>query len=483
MQIKSINKKYPYEIKDVALIFYGVVLLLGTIILDRYSAYVLLGGIIFPIVLYIAVSNFKYLILSYIVLIPFIQHFSYYAIKAGEFFVTPHMIIQFIILLAVFFSFLSTYKFNRNELKFLDKLIILLAISTIFSLIYPYTLPIDHTKRWLLFYTGIFENTTFYFIILYMLRNEKDFTDKLIIAISLSVLSASIIAFMEIKSLNFNLINLFLARMHIGFGFHNTNLFGLYSALIFPLYFFVLTNKKFSHLKIPLVISFVILSILSILCFNRGTFLIIVIQLFLLYRMKNNRKIIYVFVLACIVMAVYYNEILLLYIQKFLAGKNEATTSAYLDYSALYRLEGWKLGSQLLFVYPLGLGGGGFLYAWEKFGPAPSFFLPSPHQLFLSVGVSYGVLSMIIFIIILITSYSYCNKMAKSQHDAPNVFNYLKISIIGFVGYGVTTGGELSHLTGFITPNNGYTLLLFTLIAVISYHRVMFSSGNERMDN
>ena len=52
MQIKSINKKYPYEIKDVALIFYGVVLLLGTIILDRYSAYVLLGGIIFPIVLY-----------------------------------------------------------------------------------------------------------------------------------------------------------------------------------------------------------------------------------------------------------------------------------------------------------------------------------------------------------------------------------------------------------------------------------------------
>lgn len=480
MQIKSINSRFSLEINDVVLIFYGVVLLLGTILLNEYSTYVLLCGIIFPIVLYIAVTNFKYIILSYIVLIPFIQHFSFYAIKAGDFFITPHMIIQIIILIAVLFSFLSTYKSNNSKLRLLDKLMILLAISTIFSLIYPYALQVNHTKRWLIFYTGIFETVTFYFIIIYLLRKEKDFTNKLITAISLSVLSASIIAFMEIKNLDFNLINIFLARMHIGFGFHNTNIFGLYSALIFPLYFFVITNKKFSHIKIPLVISFIIMSLLSMLCFNRGTFLIILIQLFLLYRMKRDRIIIYIFIIACIIFAIYYQELILLYIQRFLAGENEATTSAYLDYSALYRIEGWKLASQLLFLYPVGLGGGGFLYAWVKFGPYPLVYLPSPHELFLSVGVSYGVLSMAVFITILIISYSYCGKIAKSKNDAHNIFNYLKISIIGYVCYGLTTGGELSHLTAFIAPNNGYTLILFTFIAIISFHQGKFLSFNEK---
>jgi len=478
MHIKSSIKKLS-RFNEFLLVSYGLVLILGVLILGKYTVYFLLGGAVLPILLYISVNNFSNIILFYIIFIPFIQHFSFYAIKAGEFYITPHMIIQFIILLVVFFKFLLTYKTQQNKLNFVDKLIIFLAVSSIFSLIYPYSLPVDHTKRWLLFYTGIFENITFYFVTLYLLRAEKKFTRRLIISITLSSLSALIIAFLELKGLGFNVISIFLSRMIIGFGFHNTNLFGLYSAIIFPLYFYLLINRKYYSIRIPILISFVVLSLLSILCFNRGTFLVMIIELLLLFRIKETRKIIYLFIFVLLIGAIYYHEIILLYIQRFLAGENEATTSAYIDYSALYRIEAWKLGVYLLFSFPFGLGGGGFLYAWDKFGPYSQINLVSPHQLLLSVGVDYGVLTMIIFIAILITSFCYCNIILKTKIASPSIFQFLKISIIGYVFYGITTGGELSHLSGYIAPNNGYTLILFILLAIISYHHKLILDKNE----
>ena len=453
MYIESSVKTFS-RLNELLLITYGLVLVLGILVLGKYAFYFLLGGILLPILLYISVNNFSTIILFYIVFIPFIQHFSFYAIKAGEFYVTPHMIIQFMILCVVFFKFLLTYKTHQNKLTFVDKLIIFLVVSSIFSLIYPYSLPVDHTKRWLLFYTGIFENVTFYFIISFLLRTEKDFTRKVIIAITLSSLSAFIIAFLEIKNLNFSLINIYLSRVLIGFGFHNTNLFGLYSAVLFPIYFFVLTNKKYSNIKRRLFLSFVILSLLSVLCFNRGTFLVIVIELFLLFQIKETRKLVLWFIIAALLILVYFHELVLLYVQRFFAGENEVSASSkYIDLSALYRIEAWKLGVSLLFMFPVGLGAGGFQYAWEKYGHYSQVYLGTPHQLFLSIGVDYGVLTMLIFIIILISVYYYCNSITKIESESNNIFRYLKISIIGFVCYGVTTGGELSHLSGFIAQS------------------------------
>ncbi len=481
MSIRVLNKEFSIKAKDLILISYGVFLLGGVIIFDKYSIYFLIGGILLPIILYNSIKNFSNIVLLYLVFLPFIQHLSFYAIKAGQFYITPHMIIQLIVLLLVFGSFLYNYSINKTKLNNLDKFMIIFVVATIFSLIYPYYLPVNHTKRWLLFYTGIVENVTFYFVILYLLKTERDFTKKIIIAIILSSLSALLVAFIEIREVGFNLINIFLARMRIGFGFHNSNLFGLYSAILFPLYFYVLTNKKYSNMKSIAWISFIVISVLSVLCFNRGTFLVLIVELFLLYRLKENRKIIYLFALAFIIGAVYFHELILLYVQRFLAGKNEAAaTSAYIDLSALYRIEAWKLGVYLLVLFPVGLGAGGFQYAWEKFGPYSKVYLGTPHQLFLSVGVDYGILSMMIFIIILGASYYYCSLLSKSQIQYSRIFKYFKISLIGYICYGVTTGGELSHLTAFITPNNGYSLVLFSLLAIISFHyNKMRKSDND----
>lgn len=470
------NKSFSFIGRELILIGYGLFLIIGILLAGKYTPYFLLAGIILPLLLYNFIENFSNLVLLYIVLLPFIQHFSFYAIKAGEFYITPHMVIQFIILSVVFFNFLYNYRAYQNKPTFFNKLLIALIIASIFSLIYPYSLPVDHTKRWLLFYTGIFENITFYFIILYLLKTEKDFTKKIIISIVISSLSALIIAFIEIRGLGFNLIKIFLARKYIGFGFHNTNLFGLYSALIFPLFFYVLTNKKYSSVRLVSLISFIVLSLLSVLCFNRGTFLVMVIELLFLFYIKANRKIIYLFIFAGLACAVYFHEFILLYIQRFIGGQGATKVNEYIDLSALYRLEAWKLAINLLFLFPFGLGAGGFQYAWERFGPHPEIYLGTPHELFLSIGVDYGIISMIIFIAILITSYYYCGVISKTKDDPASIFKYFRISLIGFVCYGVTTGGELSHLSGFIAPNNGYTLLLFVLFAIIIFHYRQLSS-------
>ena len=78
---------------------------------------------------------------------------------------------------------------------------------------------------------------------------------------------------------------------------------------------------------------------------------------------------------------------------------------------------------------------------------------------------------MIVFIIFLFTSIFYSNKVSKSGNTESSFQQkFITISIVSYVAYGMITVGELSHLTGFKYPNNGYTLVLLCLIAITSYN-------------
>ena len=50
----------------------------------------------------------------------------------------------------------------------------------------------------------------------------------------LTASSAAIVAFIELREVGMSLINIFFARNQIGFGYRNTNLFGMHAALVFP---------------------------------------------------------------------------------------------------------------------------------------------------------------------------------------------------------------------------------------------------------
>ncbi len=448
---------------------YLCVLLLSLLVLNKYSMLFMFLISCVPIAILLINYNISSLILLYIAFLPIIQHFSFYGIYVGEFLINPHMLFQFILLVLIINDFLyNNYKNEKYKLNKTDKSILLMFVFSILSLIYPYSLPVDHTKRWLLFYTGIFETISFYFIIVYALFKKGLSIKNIILAILISSISSLFIAILEMKEFGFSIISIFLHRMIIGFGYHNTNLFGIFSAIVFPLYFYFLTEKDYKKYKLITFISFVILTVLSILCFNRGTFLVMGLEIFLLFFIKQNRKLIYYFSFFMILLGLAFYKVLYLYIDRFISGIGASASTAYLDVSALYRIEAWIVGLKVLYLYPFGVGAGGFQYAWIKYGVDPDYYLGTPHQLFLSIGVDYGVLTLLAFIFLLILSYIYCNHLSKSNSEYSSLFKFIKISLIGFAAYGFVTDGELSHLSGFIAPNNGYTLILFVLIAIIS---------------
>lgn len=457
----------------VLLAFYLIAIGIFSIIKPSYIHFVILGVPLIPVLIFVWSSNISYSVLLYIALLPIIQHFSFQGVLWGDFLFTPHMIINFVILTGIFFQFVYNYNPSvKYSLTKIDKLLLLFFLLTILSLIFPYSIEaLDHTKRWLLFYTGVIETITFFFIVIYFLRRDESFSHKLIIALVLTSFSSLIIALSEFNTLGFSLIDIFFARMRIGFGYHNTNLYGIHSALMIPILFYAVTSEKFKNIRALVWFSFIILVVLSVLTFNRGTFLVLGLQLLMLFFIPQTRKKILGIIFIGIVGLVYYSELVFLYLDRFIGGQGSETMQKLVDKSAYYRFEAWAVGFKMLFLYPFGIGAGGFQYGWEKYGSDPTFYLGTPHQLFLTIGVDYGLPALIVFISILIVSITYSNRLSKKDEEGEvNIFKFLTISLFSYAAYGMVTVGELSHLTGFFAPNNGYTIVLMSVLAMVSYY-------------
>ncbi|MGB5847626.1 MAG: O-antigen ligase family protein [Ignavibacteriaceae bacterium] len=454
------------------LVSYLILLPISFLFLTKYAFISTFSLPILPILVISFINKIQQVILIFISLLPIIQHNSYRGVAIGDFFINVHMVFLLVIILLVLNNYLYTYSYkDKDSPTLIDKLILLLAIVSILSLIFANSLDVNHTKRWLLFYTGIFETVSFFYVILFYLKKDKNYSEKVIMAILLSTFSSLIIAIIEFREVGFSLVNIFLARMHIGFGYHNMNLYGINSAILIPISFYALLSPRFKRFKKLTTIILIINIVLAVLTLNRGTFLILGVQLFLLSFIKETRKIVFGIIVVGIAGALQFSNLLLLYLQRFIGDSGGSQLMDMVDKSAQYRIDAWNTALKLLWIYPFGLGAGGFQYGWEKYGTDPTFYLGTPHQLFLSIGVDYGVLAMIVFIIFIITSILYSNKLSKfGNTDSSYQQKFITISLISYVAYGMITVGELSHLSGFKYPNNGYTLVLLSLIAITSYN-------------
>ena len=421
---------------------------------------------------FITINRSKLFFLAFISLLPILQHFNVYGLYIGDFLITIHMLLLAVIIVIIFNKFLYSYNsVNSIPLEIPEKVLLALVLVSLVSLIFPYSFDLNHHKRWLLFYTGIVETVSFYFIIRFFLYKDKNFIHKLILVLILTVFASSIVAFFELREFGFSPVKIYLARTRIGFGYHNMNLFGINSALLVPICFYAATSEKFKNIKILTHPALFLILLLSALTLNRGTFIILSFQLILLFFIKPTRKFIYITIIAGISALIYFADLLFIYLFRFLGTSEGNQISDLVDKSAQYRFDAWLTALKLIFLYPLGLGAGGFQFGWEKYGTDPSFYLGSPHQLFLSVGVDYGVLTMLAFILFLFLVYKYSVKLVKSSAgEISYLQRFISISLIGYIFYGLITVGELSHLSGFKYPNNGYTLVLLTLIGITIYN-------------
>jgi O-antigen ligase len=408
-------------------------------------------------------------ILAYVAFIPIIQHFSVTSLPLGGFRITPDMVMHLLILLVLLYDVVFSFDPNKsNHLTKIDKVLLAFVLLTFFSIIAASSQPIDHGKRLLLYYTGIFQPVTFYFALIHLLRRDKHFAKNLIIAVTLTSLSAGLIALTELKEVGLNLISIFLRRNQIGFGYRNTNLFGIHAALLFPIFFYAIHSNEYRKIRFIIWINFIVLSLLSFLTLNRGTFVILAFYLFVLFWKKENRKIVLGFLVSGLIAAAYFSNLIFIYINRFLGGN--ATQSGFLgDESALFRIQIWKLGFETIIKNPFGIGGTGFIDVWKKYGIDQSWTFVTPHQILLYIGVDYGLPALIAFIslfVVLFKSLSYLSK--KSEQKGLDLFYYVRLSLIGYLIHGFLTGGELSHLSGNIYPNNGYSYILMILLAIVS---------------
>ena len=183
---------------------------------------------------------------------------------------------------------------------------------------------------------------------------------------------------------------------------------------------------------------------------------------------KENRKIVLGIFISGLVAAVYFSNLLMIYINRFLGGG--ATQSRFLgDESALFRLHIWKLGFETILKNPFGIGGTGFIDVWRKYGIDQSWTFVTPHQILLYIGVDYGLPALFAFIFLFVILFKSLSILSKdTSGEKKNLFYYVRLSLIGYLIHGFLTGGELSHLSGNIYPNNGYTYILMIFLAIVS---------------
>jgi len=120
-----------------------LLLLLGTmVVFNKYSLFFI------PLILLVSISLFKYGLelkyyyLLYLSVIPLIQHFGLPVLQVGDFYITPHMVIQFSLFLLCLINYFYSYDYSKNiRLGTIDILMISFGVVSLLSIIFGYSLP------------------------------------------------------------------------------------------------------------------------------------------------------------------------------------------------------------------------------------------------------------------------------------------------------------------------------------------------------
>jgi len=391
------------------------------------------------------------------------------ALSFGTIALTPMSGIMWI-LFAIFFFGTIIREENTEQFPSLavDRLLIFLVISAFLSLLSSYYIETPLNRSFILYITAVIEPVFFYFLLRKALTSEGKIK-WLLFSIILAMGIGSIMGFYFMLSTRGNLI-LFLSTRggSLGFGFRGTNLYGVAAVLVFPLTFLFAVNSENKIQRIISVGVMFVMFISAITSFTRGLQIALAIEiLILLLFYRSGRKYIYpILGLILIAILAFRQQLLILFMRFSEPGPTVLVSSAGA------RLEAWIVSLKVFKIYPFGLGGGNFDYAWEQFKPIHIIPMGASHNIFLSVGTEFGVLTMIIFIILFFLQFRMCWWILRNTKDRlhRDIAFMITVSYIGYCAYGMTTGGELSHIIRYfpVTTMNSYTIILFTLFSVIT---------------
>lgn len=252
-------------------------------------------------------------------------------------------------------------------------------------------------------------------------------------------------------------------RILLTFGYHNVNIFAGILLLILPLVLdLILYSENSKKIKVFLFVS-LFLQVLALgISFTRGAWLTFLICIFIMLSSKKYKRLLIIYIIAGLVVM----KPLLTYI----ISRGTGTVTFLSNQSAAGRIQAIFTSFRIMFEYPFGIGMGNYQEVYKRFAidgymmiprqlrwkmTAASFSLEHAHNLFLQIGVELGIITLIIFVLVLLNRL----KLALKKYS---INRGLFVSIIIYAIYAVVTGNELNH-KGVISG----TLILFMYFSLI----------------
>lgn len=251
-------------------------------------------------------------------------------------------------------------------------------------------------------------------------------------------------------------------RAYLTFGYNNVDIFAGILISVLPMLTEMIFYKENSKKeKLFLYVSFALYTISSVITFSRGAWLCYIIVIFMTFCSKKYKKLL----LVLLVPSAFIAKPALKYILH-----RGTTTSLLNNESTVARIQSLFTDILIMKKYPFGIGGLQFAEAYKKFSLQGFFLMPETlrtnaiaahyslehaHNLLLQIGVEFGIISAVIFVIIII------NRLRKAAKNVS--YNKGAIdSIIIFSIFSLITGTQFNH-KGIITG----TLILFVVFGII----------------
>lgn len=293
---------------------------------------------------------------------------------------------------------------------------------------------------------------------------DKDDIKKIAYALIISISFSCIYGFLQIflYHIPFNAISS--NRQFLTFGYHNINIFACILMMIMPyLLQAILYEKNSKREKIFLSFALVVSLIALFLTYTRGAWLAFLLVIFLILLSKKYRKFIYGLGLIFIVIAKPLISFIL---------SRGTSTSILTDESAIARVQSIFTSIRIIMDYPFGTGAATYADMYKKYLDAGYMLMPeglrssihvatyaleNAHNLWLQIGVEFGIVCLIVYLLIII------NRVRATLKNYP-INRASFISLTMFLVFTILTGFEFNH-KGVIT-NNLILWLVFAMIEI-----------------
>lgn len=491
-EIDDAKKK---NLRNFILILLLNIIIVGILIYLRSpSFYIFIVLALYGLIILAGLKEIKYSIFAFLLCIPAFHFIKYQFLlrENNAVFISsiPVWIIFLIFFVRVYYHRSFTEEIKNRRGLFLILLFAFVSMFSILSASFIPEIPRNFINPFLStnivnaevgYEVGIIEPIMLFLLILLSLKKESEVKEYLMVICIFMALTllGGIIQTVQVGGFNVRLVANYRGFKNVNFYYFHMNLFVLVPLLVFPLGIACINLVKGYYKKILLFTLLLGIIISIFFTLTRGAwfaFLLECLLLFILY--KQSRKylislsmgIIFTFL---ILMPKVINILFIRFPAKGLVSNTiQSRFGEAVSGSLESRLKFWAASFKIMKSYPFGLGAYNFDTGWYKFGDLSyCIIVNSAHNLFLCISTEFGILSLLIFLVLIIYYLRINWKLDKldENKDIKAIKYSIFISIIVFIFYAGTAGGALGSVATEIGPINTSTLIIFVLLAIISF--------------